>query len=64
MSLGTAAAIAVARTMSGLLYGVTATDPVSFALMLIILAMVAALAGYVPARRASRTDPMVTLRAD
>jgi ABC-type antimicrobial peptide transport system permease subunit len=64
MSIGTAAAIAVARTMSGLLYGVTASDPVSFGLMLFMLAMVAALAGYVPARRASRTDPMVTLRAD
>jgi hypothetical protein len=64
MSIGTAAAIALARTMSGLLYGVTASDPVSFGLMLMMLPMVAALAGYVPARRASRTDPMVTLRAD
>jgi predicted permease len=64
MSIGAAAALAVARAMSGLLYGVTAGDPVSFALMLIVLATVAALAGYVPALRASRTDPMVTLRAD
>ena len=62
--LGSAAAVAVARTMSGLLYGVTYSDPVSFGLMLITLAVVAALAGYLPARRASHTDPMVTLRAD
>jgi predicted permease len=64
MSIGTAGAIAVSRTMSGLLYGVTASDPVSFGLMLTMLPVVAALAGYVPARRAARTDPMVTLRAD
>ena len=64
MSIGTAAAIAVAQTMSGLLYGVTASDPVSFGLRLMMFPIVAALAGYVPARRASRTDAMVTLRAD
>ena len=61
--IGTAAAVALARTMTGLLYGVTAADPVSFGLMLVVLSLVAALAGYLPARRASRIDPMVTLRA-
>jgi ABC-type antimicrobial peptide transport system permease subunit len=47
-----------------LLFGVTATDPVTFAGMLLVLAMVATLAGYLPARRASRIDPLVALRVD
>ena len=64
MLIGTAAAVVLARTMNALLYGVTSADPVSFGLMLMLLAVVAAIAGYLPARRASRIDPMVTLRAD
>jgi ABC-type antimicrobial peptide transport system permease subunit len=64
MVLGTMVSWAVARTASGLLFGVTATDPATFAGMLLVLTIVAAVAGYVPARRASRIDPMVALRAE
>jgi ABC-type antimicrobial peptide transport system permease subunit len=50
--------------MNGLLFGVTAMDPVTFAAMLGVLTIVAALAGYLPARRASRIDPLAALRAE
>jgi predicted permease len=62
MVVGVAASWALARTLSGLLFGVTSSDPVTFAGMLVILTGVAALAGYLPARRASRIDPMSALR--
>jgi predicted permease len=62
MVVGVVASWALARTLSGLLFGVTYSDPVTFAGMLVILTAVAALAGYLPARRASRIDPMSALR--
>lgn len=64
MLFGSAVSWILARALSGLLYGVTPADPVTFLGMLIVLTAVAALAGYLPARRASRIDPMVALRAD
>jgi ABC-type antimicrobial peptide transport system permease subunit len=64
MAIGAAASWALARSMQGLLYGVTATDPVTFGGMLLTLALVAALAGYLPARRASRIDPLEALRVE
>jgi predicted permease len=64
MALGTAASWALAGVASGLLFDVTATDPATFAGMLVVLTFVAAVAGYVPARRASRIDPMIALRAE
>jgi ABC-type antimicrobial peptide transport system permease subunit len=63
MALGVAASWALARGLNGFLFGVSASDPVTFAAMLGVLTVVAALAGYIPARRASRIDPMVALRA-
>ncbi len=60
--VGVVASCVLARTLSGLLFGVTSCDPVTFAGMLVILTAVAALAGYLPARRASRIDPMSALR--
>ncbi len=63
MMVGATAAWLLARLLRGLLFGVTATDPVTFLGMLAALAVVAAIAGYVPAYRASRIDPAVALRA-
>jgi len=62
MVVGVVASWILARSLSGLLFGVTSSDPVTFAGMLVILTAVAALAGYLPARRASRIDPMAALR--
>jgi predicted permease len=62
--VGAAASWILARALSGLLYAVTPTDPITFLGMVIVLTAVAALAGYLPARRASRIDPMAALRAD
>jgi len=60
--VGVAASWALARTLSGLLFGVKSSDPVTFVGMLVVLTAVAAIAGYLPARRASRIDPMAALR--
>ncbi|MEO6237878.1 MAG: ABC transporter permease [Vicinamibacterales bacterium] len=64
MAIGVAASWALARSLSGLLFGVTAADPATFAGMLLVLGAVATLAGYLPARRASRIDPLTALRAE
>lgn len=64
MVLGSAASSAVARAFGGFLYGVSSADPVTFAVMLATLTMAAALGGYLPARRASRIDPMLAIRAN
>jgi predicted permease len=64
MALGAGASWALARALNGFLFGVTSSDPVTFIGMLIVLTAVAGVAGYLPARRASRIDPMVALRAN
>ena len=63
MVVGGMASWVLARTLSGMLFGVTPNDPLTFAGMVLILAVVAGIAGYLPARRASRIEPMSALRA-
>ena len=60
--VGIVASWILARALSGMLFGVTPGDPLTFALMVVILALVAGLAGYLPARRASKIEPMSALR--
>jgi ABC-type antimicrobial peptide transport system permease subunit len=62
VAIGLAAAFVLTRVMSTLLFGVSPTDPVTFISISIVLVSVAVLAGYVPALRATRVDPMFALR--
>ena len=64
LGLGLIGAYALTRFMTTLLYGVTATDPITFAGVAALLAFAAAWASYLPARRATRVDPIIALRTD
>jgi putative ABC transport system permease protein len=62
MTIGIGAALALTRMMSSLLFGISPTDPFAFGAVAIALTIVALLACYIPARRATRVDPMTALR--
>ncbi len=62
VAIGVPAALAASRFISRLLFGLAPTDPVTIAAAVVVLAIVAILAGYLPARRAARIDPLIALR--
>jgi putative ABC transport system permease protein len=64
LAAGLAAALLLARTLSGALYAVSARDPLGYLIAPLLLGLVALLACYLPARRAARVEPAVTLRAE
>jgi putative ABC transport system permease protein len=64
IALGGAAAFAATRVMKDLLFGVSATDPLTFGAVAVLLAAVTVLASYIPALRATKVDPIVALRCE
>jgi putative ABC transport system permease protein len=62
--LGMAAAFGLARALDRLVYGISTTDTLTFVTLPLLLGLVAMLASWVPALRATRVDPMIALRAD
>jgi ABC-type antimicrobial peptide transport system permease subunit len=64
VAIGLAGAFALTRLMRSLLFGVRSTDPLTFVAIAALLTLIALLASYVPARRAARIDPMVSLRCE
>jgi putative ABC transport system permease protein len=62
VALGLIAAFILTRVMSSLLFGISATDPITFIAISLVLISVALLASFIPARRATRVDPMIALR--
>ena len=64
IAIGLAVSLAAGRLVTTLLFGLAATDPLTIALATALMIPVSAFAGYLPARRAARVDPMVALRCE
>jgi predicted permease len=64
VAVGTAGSLVAAKWIASLLYGTKPRDPATFAAIILLLTLVALVASYIPARRASRLDPMIALRGD
>jgi len=64
MMIGLAAALLLTRLIRSLLFGVEATDPITFVGISLLLAMIAMLASFIPAQRAARIDPLISLRSE
>jgi ABC-type antimicrobial peptide transport system permease subunit len=62
VAIGIFGALAAARLLAGLVYGITITDPLTFASISLVLSAVGLAASYFPARRATKVDPMIALR--
>jgi ABC-type antimicrobial peptide transport system permease subunit len=64
VAAGLAIALAMTRFLSSMLFGVTAADPITFAAISLLLAVVSLMASFLPARRAMRVDPIIALRSE
>jgi putative ABC transport system permease protein len=64
IAFGAATAIAVTRVMKELLFGISATDPLTFGAVALVFASVTLVASYLPALRATKVDPIVALRCE
>jgi ABC-type antimicrobial peptide transport system permease subunit len=64
LAVGVVGAFAATRLLNSLLYGIGASDPVTFIAIMLLVSVVAFLAAWLPARRAMRVDPIIALRAE